>query len=128
MTAETETRQEAIRASNASACPVVNTIEQIGTPWRLNVLHALHDGEHRFNELKRATNARSKTLSDALEGLVEAEIVERRMEEAAPVAVYYSLTPKGEELCEALSVLGEWAERWGEEPPGESPQVARSTP
>jgi len=32
--------------------------------------------------------------------------VDRRMEEAAPVAVYYSLTPKGKEL---LDVLDDWA-------------------
>jgi DNA-binding HxlR family transcriptional regulator len=127
MTAETDARQEEIRASNDAACPVVHAIEQVGTPWRLNILHALCDGEQRFNELKRATNARSKTLSDALDGLAEADIVERRMEEAAPVAVYYSLTAKGEALTDALSALGDWAEEWADVPTAERPAVREPT-
>lgn len=80
----------------------------------MNVIHALEEGEKRFNELKRATGARSKTLSDALDELVESEVVVRRMEEDAPVAVYYDLTAKGEELLGALAELDEWAQSWGE--------------
>lgn len=117
MSAETESRRDEIKTQNASACPVIQAIDQIGTPWRMNVIHALEDGEKRFNELKRATGARSKTLSDALDELVESEVVVRRMEEDAPVAVYYDLTAKGEELLGALAELDEWAQSWGEEVP-----------
>lgn len=101
--------------------------ERIGTPWRLNVLHALETGEKRFNELKRATGARSKTLSDALDELVGAGVVTRRMAGGdAPVAVYYHLSPKGEELLGALSALDDWARRWEDEVPDEgSPATDR---
>jgi DNA-binding HxlR family transcriptional regulator len=84
MSAETDARQHEIEAQNASACPVIQAIDQIGTPWRMNVVFALRGGEQRFNELKRATGARSKTLSDALDELVENEVVGRRMEEDGP--------------------------------------------
>ena len=124
MSAETESRKREIETRNASACPVVKAIDRVGTPWRMNVIYALEEGEQRFNELKRATGARSKTLSDALDELVENDVVTRRMEEDAPVAVYYDLTPKGEELLEALAELDEWAQSWGEEAP-ESPAVHR---
>jgi DNA-binding HxlR family transcriptional regulator len=117
MVAESDARQEAIETHNASACPVVNAITDIGTPWRLNVIYALQEGEHRFNELKRATDARSKTLSEALEELGEAGIVARRMEEDAPVAVYYSLTEKGRELSDVLAAFDDWARRWGADVP-----------
>ena len=117
MSAETESRQDEIKTQNASACPVIQAIDQIGTPWRMNVIYALDDGEKRFNELKRATGARSKTLSDTLDELVENEVVVRRMEEDAPVAVYYDLTAKGEGLLGALAALDEWAQSWGEEVP-----------
>lgn len=124
MAAESETRQQEVEMHNASACPVVQTIAQIGTPWRLNVIHALQDGEQRFNDIKRATDARSKTLSDALDELVDADIVSRRMEEAAPVAVYYDLTEKGEELSVVLAELGDWAQRWGADvPDGPNPRL-----
>jgi DNA-binding HxlR family transcriptional regulator len=127
MAAETESRQNDIETHNAAACPVVSAIDQVGTPWRLNVIYALDGGEQRFNELKRATDARSKTLSDALDELVAADIVSRRMEEDAPVAVYYGLTEKGEELSAVLSDLSDWAQRWGEEvPDGPNPRLRDS--
>ncbi|MFC7131985.1 MULTISPECIES: winged helix-turn-helix transcriptional regulator [Salinibaculum] len=110
----TETRDDEIRAQNADACPVIHAIDEIGTRWRLNVLHALQSEEKRFNELKRATGARSKTLSDALDALVEADLVERRREVASPVAVYYSLTEKGRALWPVLDELGDWAGEWVE--------------
>ncbi len=117
MPARSESRDAEVQAHNAAACPVVQAVEQVGTPWRLNVVYALEDGEQRFNDLKRATGARSKTLSDALEQLVEADVVERRTEPAAPIAVFYGLTAKGEELAGVLRDLGDWAERWGAEVP-----------
>ncbi|QLD84174.1 helix-turn-helix transcriptional regulator [Natronomonas halophila] len=127
MSAETDSRQNEIETQNASACPVIEAIEQIGTPWRMNVIYALKEGETRFNELKRATGARSKTLSDALDVLVENDIVVRRMEEDAPVAVYYGLTTKGEALLDVLSDLDEWARDWGEEVPDETISAPTTT-
>lgn len=124
MPAETDSRQREIESQNASACPVVRAIEQVGTPWRMNVVYALEGGERRFNELKRATGARSKTLSDALDELVENDVVVRRMEEDAPVAVYYALSAKGDELVDALTELDQWAQDWGEEiPDGPNPRL-----
>jgi DNA-binding HxlR family transcriptional regulator len=87
----------------------------------MNVVYALEAGEQRFNELKRATGASSKTLSDALDELVENDVVARRMEEDAPVAVYYELTKKGEELLGALDGLDEWARDWAGELPDQEP-------
>ena len=90
----------------------------------MNVVYALEGGERRFNELKRATGARSKTLSDALDELVENDVVVRRMEEDAPVAVYYALSAKGDELVDALTELDQWAQDWGEEiPDGPNPRL-----
>ena len=48
--------------SSNRACSVIDAIQQIGSEWRLVVLHDLQ-------------------------------------EEAAPIAAYYRLTPKGRSLC-----------------------------
>ncbi|GCF15056.1 transcriptional regulator [Haloarcula mannanilytica] len=93
-------------------CPVIQTLEEIGSRWRLTVIHVLREGELRFNELKRATNANSQTLSRVLDDLEETGYVHRRVEEGSPVAVYYSLTPKGEELLSAFDEINEWGEKW----------------
>ena len=93
-------------------CAVIESMEQIGSRWRLVVLHELQNGERRFNELKRATDASSRTLSRVLDDLQEMDFVERRLEEDAPVATYYTLTPKGESLCPVFDEIEGWAEEW----------------
>ncbi|MEF8915746.1 winged helix-turn-helix transcriptional regulator [Natronomonas sp.] len=93
-------------------CPVVESMEQIGSKWRLLVLHDLQEGEKRFNELKRSTDANSRTLSRVLDDLQDADFVERRLEEDAPVATYYSLTDKGRSLCPVFDEIEAWADEW----------------
>ncbi|WP_330631230.1 winged helix-turn-helix transcriptional regulator [Halocatena halophila] len=105
-------RELEIQARNESACPSVRSFNEIGEIWRLNILHALMDEEMRFNELKRATNARSRTLSNALDSLRENGYVDRRSEQAAPIAVYYSLSEKGQALKPVFDELAEWADQW----------------
>jgi len=106
---------------NADACDVVESIEQIGSQWRLIVLSDLRDGEKRFNELKRSTGANSRTLSRVLDDLSDLGFVTRRLEEDAPVATYYSLTAKGESLCPVFDEIEDWAAEWlGEDASAES--------
>jgi len=76
------------------------------------VLYDLHGEEKRFNELKRSTGASSRTLSRVLDDLGDLGFVDRRMEEAAPVATYYSLTEKGESLCPVFDAVESWADEW----------------
>ena len=107
-------------------CAVVDSLEQIGSQWRLIVLHDLQDGEKRFNELKRSTDASSRTLSRVLDDLQEMGFVDRRMEEDAPVAIYYSLTRKGESLCPVFDEIERWADEWLQPPAGEPDVAAES--
>ena len=94
------------------ACVVIDSLEQIGSQWRLIVLHDLQEGEKRFNELKRSTDASSRTLSRVLDDLGEMGFVDRRLEEESPVATYYSLTEKGRSLEPVFDAIDEWAEEW----------------
>jgi len=116
-----------MKSKNATACPVVQAMETVGTQWRLQILYALEESELRFNELKRATGGRSKTLSDALEVLTDEGLITRRTEEAAPIAVYYELSEKGATLLDQLDDIGQWAVEWMEnvDDPGEGRRVNR---
>lgn len=94
------------------ACPVVESMDLIGSKWRLVVLHDLQEGEKRFNDLQRSTDANSRTLSRVLSDLQDAGLVNRRLEEEAPVATYYSLTEKGTSLCPVFDEIEAWADDW----------------
>ena len=111
-------------AANAEACPVVDSLEQIGSQWRLVVLYDLQADEKRFNELKRSTGASSRTLSRVLDDLQELDLVDRRLEEDAPVATFYSLTAKGESLCPVFDAIEGWADEWLDEDADESDAIA----
>ena len=107
-----ESTSEATDATVDTPCPIVDSIEQIGSQWRLVVLYELLNGERRFNELKRETDANARTLSRVLDDLQETGFVDRRMEEDAPVATYYSLTEKGESLAPVFEEIEDWAQEW----------------
>lgn len=109
---EPEDRDDTFPRMDAQACPTAEWLDVIGTQWRLHVLRDLLGGELRFNELESETGASSRTLSQALDALMEAGLVDRRMEEDAPVATYYSLTEKGRALEPVFDELDEWAREW----------------
>ncbi|MEF8819070.1 MAG: helix-turn-helix domain-containing protein [Haloferacaceae archaeon] len=94
------------------ACAVIDSLDEIGSQWRLVVLHDLQEGEKRFNELKRSTDASARTLSRVLDDLRETGYVTRRVEEDAPVATYYSLTAKGASLAPVFDAIERWADEW----------------
>lgn len=97
---------------NPNACSVVEAVNEIGSEWRLLVLHDLVDAdEKRFNELKRSTGASSRTLSRVLDDLEEAGLVDRRVEDK-PIATYYSLTESGGSLCPVFNELENWADKY----------------
>lgn len=123
----TNSRQRELQSKNATACPVVQAMERVGTQWRLHILYALAGSELRFNELKRATGARSKTLSEGLEALTDEGLVIRRTEPADPIAVYYRLSERGETLVDRLDDIGQWAVDWldGVEAPDDRRQPRR---
>lgn len=93
-------------------CPVARSFEIAGSKWRLTVLRCLHLwGEQRFHELQETSTADSATLSRVLEDLEEQDLVRRRLEDR-PIATYYSLTERGEDLADVFESFEEWALEW----------------
>lgn len=93
-------------------CPVAKAFEIAGSKWRLTVLRCLHLwGEQRFSELQETSSADSATLSRVLEALEEQNLVNRRLEDR-PIATYYSLSERGEDLAGVFEAFEEWATEW----------------
>ncbi len=109
MSSEVTQSDTSVEEQNPEVCSVIEAVEQIGAQWRLIVLHDLQEGEKRFNELKRSTDASSRTLSRVLDDLEDAGLVDRRVEDR-PIATYYSLTEKGGALCPVFDDLEQWAD------------------
>lgn len=110
--AQANEQSKAEEQYSQDACSVIDSLNQIGSEWRLIVLYDLQEGEKRFNEIKRSTEASSRTLSRVLDDLQETGFVNRRLEEDAPVATYYSLTKKGQSLCPIFDEIEAWSDEW----------------
>lgn len=74
--------------------------------WTMATIYACSSGAARFNEFRQSLPGVSPTtLSERLEQLEEAGIVERRLVPGRPPHTEYTLTPRGARLAEAVAGL-----------------------
>ena len=96
-------------------CPRLHeTVELVGKRWSGAIIYVLlQGGTMRFSEIGNAVPALSdRLLSERLKELENRGIVERRVQESAPVRVEYELTERGRDLREGLLALKAWGDRW----------------
>ncbi|MBF8267816.1 MAG: HxlR family transcriptional regulator [Dehalococcoidia bacterium] len=88
----------------------------LGKKWTGLILRSLMEGQgpHRFTEMSAYVPGLSdRLLSQRLQELEEAGIVERRVYSERPVLVEYSLTAQGQALREVVEAIQHWADGWG---------------
>ena len=74
--------------------------------WTLGTIYACSSGAARFNEFRQSLPGVSPTtLSERLEQLERAEIVERKLVAGRPPHAEYRLTAKGKRLAAAVTEL-----------------------
>ncbi|MEV6651216.1 helix-turn-helix domain-containing protein [Streptomyces sp. NPDC051219] len=97
------------------SCGLDAAVDVVGGKWKPLILWALHDGTHRFGELKRHVEGVSeKMLIQQLRELEADGIVHREVYREVPPRVEYSLTELGRALNTALLPLGDWGETYME--------------
>jgi DNA-binding HxlR family transcriptional regulator len=80
--------------------------------WTVSILWASYEGASRFNEFKQAVGQiPPRTLAQRLAELEEAGVLERRVVDARPPRVEYTLTPTGRRLQAVVDALVHYAER-----------------
>ncbi len=91
-------------------CPMVATSAVLGRKWHPVILQRLMEHESlRFGELEdHIPGISGKVLSESLTDLEEKGLVDRRVVEAKPIGVEYSLTPHGRALEDAIAELHAW--------------------
>ena len=85
----------------------------LGKKWTCLILRCLLSEPRRFTDISGYVDGLSdRLLSQRLQELEVAGIVDRRVYAQRPVVVEYSLTPKGEDLREVVSSIQRWADEW----------------
>ena len=102
------------RASHISADSerALEGLSLLSNKWSpVIVLLILQHGSQGFNDfLERIPDISSKVLSDSLDRLQDAGLVERRVVSESPLRVEYDLTEAGQELEPVFEAVAEWAE------------------
>jgi DNA-binding HxlR family transcriptional regulator len=90
---------------------VARAADLLGRRWVLGIVFAAsQSGAVRFNEFKQVlVGIPPRTLAQRLVDLEEAGVLERRVVDARPPRVEYTLTPRGKRLTEVVSALQRWA-------------------
>ncbi|TMD45613.1 MAG: helix-turn-helix transcriptional regulator [Chloroflexi bacterium] len=97
----------------------------LGKRWSGVILGVLLQGPARFAVLARAIPGISeRMLSDRLDELSRAGLIDRTVVDGPPIGVIYQLTESGRAMGPGLLKLGEWAERYL--PPAAPRKASRS--
>jgi DNA-binding HxlR family transcriptional regulator len=112
MTTDDTTDRLAVWCAGDEWCPVTSTATLIGKKWHPVIIHRLlESGPLGFNDLKEEVDGiSSKVLSDSLDDLEEAQLVDRTVISEKPFRVEYSLTTRGQELRPVIEAMSEWGQ------------------
>ena len=94
-------------------CGMARASELIGDRWTLLVLREVFYGVVRFEDLRADVSAPRAVLSQRLQRLVRAGILQRRpyREQGRRTRYEYGLSDKGRELALVLLALMQWGDR-----------------
>ncbi|WP_018681424.1 winged helix-turn-helix transcriptional regulator [Actinokineospora enzanensis] len=98
-------------------CSIARTLDVIGEPWSPLVLRDVWVGLTRFEQLQADLGISRKVLTERLNHLVDAGILDRRPYDRRP-RYEYVLTEKGTELVDLLLVMAHWGDKWLAGPAG----------
>jgi DNA-binding HxlR family transcriptional regulator len=97
----------------ADGCPLEATLQVIGGKWKAVILYYLmHEGTHRFAELRRKiARISERMLTQQLRELEADDVVHREVYAEVPPRVEYSLTDYGRTLGPVTAALCDWGQR-----------------
>lgn len=93
-------------------CSVAQSLEIVGERWTLLILRDALLGIRRFDDFVERLGISRNVLTDRLETLVAAGVLERRAYDEARGRYDYLLTDKGRALWPVLTALRQWGDEW----------------
>lgn len=93
-------------------CSLSRALSAVGDRWTLLILRDAFLKVRRFEDFEASLGISRRTLTERLDGLVAAGVLERQPYQARPVRHEYRLTEKGLALYPALLALVHWGDAW----------------
>jgi DNA-binding HxlR family transcriptional regulator len=96
----------------AMQCSVAQALEIVGEWWTLLVIRDCFLGVRRFDDFVGRLGISRNVLTDRLDKLVAAGVLERRVYDEGRDRAEYVLTAKGRALWPVITTLREWGDEW----------------
>jgi len=93
-------------------CSIAGTLELIGERWTLLILRDAFHRVRRFEDFQRRLGIARNVLSNRLQTLVDAGILERRLYQEHSARYEYRITEKGIDLWPVLMALVHWGDKY----------------
>jgi DNA-binding HxlR family transcriptional regulator len=93
-------------------CSIAQTLELVGEWWTLLIIRDVFLGIRHFDDFVERLGISRNVLTDRLDKLVDAEILERRPYDTGRGRYDYVLTERGRALWPVLTALRQWGDEW----------------
>jgi DNA-binding HxlR family transcriptional regulator len=100
------------RTYDGQNCSIARTLELVGERWTLLVMRNIFVGIRRFDDIQENLGVGRNVLTDRLNRLCEAGILERRLYQSRPDRFEYCPTDKGKDLWPVNVALMHWGDRY----------------
>ena len=104
-------------------CSVARSADLLGDPWVLLILRDSFYGSTTFSEFQNSLKVSRTVLSDRLERLVTACVLEKRPTRPGVERYTYHRTARADELFPLLVTLMQWGDRWLSGPEGQPVKI-----
>src|SRR6476660_7114617 len=92
-------------------CPIARSLERVGEWWSILILRDALHGLRRFDEFQKSLGIAPNMLTQRLNALVDAGLLERRRYSEHPPRYEYVLTPRGRDFRSVLIAILAWGNR-----------------
>ena len=93
-------------------CSIAQSLEIVGEWWTLLILRDAFLGIRRFDDFVERLGISRNVLTNRLDTLVDANVLERRAYDEARGRYDYVLTEKGRALWPVMTALRQWGDEW----------------
>ena len=92
-----------------SACPIANTLDEIGDRWTLLIIRDMLIGKQRFEEfLQSDEHISTNILADRLKRLEQLGLITKEPYGSHSHRMSYSLTERGRSLEPIVDAIAQW--------------------
>jgi DNA-binding HxlR family transcriptional regulator len=92
-------------------CPIARNLERVGEWWSILILRDAFHGLTRFEQFQKSLDIAPNMLTRRLNGLVAADLLERRRYSERPPRYEYVLTSRGRDFQPVMWALLAWGNR-----------------